>query len=366
MPQLATRAPPPTTYKPTMIQYLLKRLILACITLFFITFIVYGLVRAMPGSPATLQEGFNMDKSMSKEDRKAIERYFALDKHWTVGYFIWAGRISPIAFLAQEKFPFVRYPFIRFKSMDFGLSSREKLPVINCIFKRIGPTMQLSVAALLITYTLSIPIGLYSSVNRGKPVERTLSLFLYGLYSFPSFVAALLLLLVFYQYMPWDALKLEPGLNSPNYNSFSFFGRLLDNFKHMFLPVLCYSYGSLAYLSRFIKSNMEEVIRQDYIRTARAKGVSPINVTLHHAFRNTLIPFVTLLGLSLPGLVGGSVILESIFRWPGIGQLFLQAITWRDHFLIMGLVMMFSTLTLLGQLIADMLYSVVDPRVSVR
>ncbi|MBQ3349890.1 MAG: ABC transporter permease [Thermoguttaceae bacterium] len=349
-----------------MFQYFLKRLVLACITLFFITFIVYGLVRAMPGSPVMLEEGFDPNRSMSEADRKEREKYFALDKPWYVGYFIWAGRLSPVALQVQEKAPFIRWPIIRFKSMDLGMSSREKTPVLNSIAQRLGPTLQLSIASLLITYMLSIPIGLYSSVHRGQKRERVLSLFLYGLYSFPSFVAALLLLLVFYQNMPWDWLKLEPGLHSANYESLSFFGKLGDNFKHMFLPTLCYSYGSLAYLSRFIKSNMEEVVRQDYIRTARAKGVSPRNVTLHHAFRNTLIPFVTLLGMSLPGLVGGSVILENIFRWPGIGQLFLDAITWRDHFLIMGLVLMFSTLTLLGQLLADMLYSVVDPRVIVK
>ncbi len=349
-----------------MFQYFLKRLVLACITLFFITFIVYGLVRAMPGSPVMLEEGFDPNRSMSEADRKEREKYFALDKPWYVGYFIWAGRLSPVALQVQEKAPFIRWPIIRFKSMDLGMSSREKTPVLNSIAQRLGPTLQLSIASLLITYMLSIPIGLYSSVHRGQKRERVLSLFLYGLYSFPSFVAALLLLLVFYQNMPWDWLKLEPGLHSANYESLSFFGKLGDNFKHMFLPTLCYSYGSLAYLSRFIKSNMEEVVRQDYIRTARAKGVSPRNVMLHHAFRNTLIPFVTLLGMSLPGLVGGSVILENIFRWPGIGQLFLDAITWRDHFLIMGLVLMFSTLTLLGQLLADMLYSVVDPRVIVK
>ena len=349
-----------------MFQYFLKRLVLACITLFFITFIVYGLVRAMPGSPVMLEEGFDPNRSMSEADRKEREKYFALDKPWYVGYFIWAGRLSPVALQVQEKAPYLRWPILRFKSMDFGMSSREKTPVLQSIAKRIGPTMQLSIVSLLITYMLSIPIGLYSSVHRGQKRERILSLFLYGLYSFPSFVAALLLLLVFYQNMPWDWLKLEPGLHSANYESLSFFGKLGDNLRHMFLPTLCYSYGSLAYLSRFIKSNMEEVVRQDYIRTARAKGVSPRNVTLHHAFRNTLIPFVTLLGMSLPGLVGGSVILENIFRWPGIGQLFLDAITWRDHFLIMGLVLMFSTLTLLGQLLADMLYSVVDPRVIVK
>ena len=349
-----------------MFQYFLKRLVLACITLFFITFIVYGLVRAMPGSPVMLEEGFDPNRSMSEADRKEREKYFALDKPWYVGYFIWAGRLSPVALQVQEKAPYLRWPIIRFKAMDLGMSSREKTPVSQSIWKRLGATMQLSIVSLLITYMLSIPIGLYSSVHRGQKRERILSLFLYGLYSFPSFVAALLLLLVFYQNMPFDWLKLEPGLHSDNYDSLSFFGKLGDSFKHMLLPTLCYSYGSLAYLSRFIKSNMEEVVRQDYIRTARAKGVSPKNVTLHHAFRNTLIPFVTLLGMSLPGLVGGSVILENIFRWPGIGQLFLDAITWRDHFLIMGLVLMFSTLTLLGQLLADMLYSVVDPRVVVK
>ena len=349
-----------------MFQYFLKRLVLACITLFFITFIVYGLVRAMPGSPVMLEEGFDPNRSMSEADRKEREKYFALDKPWYVGYFVWAGRLSPVVLQVQEKAPYLRWPIIRFKAMDLGMSSREKTPVSQSIWKRLGATMQLSIVSLLITYMLSIPIGLYSSVHRGQKRERILSLFLYGLYSFPSFVAALLLLLVFYQNMPFDWLKLEPGLHSDNYDSLSFFGKLGDSFKHMLLPTLCYSYGSLAYLSRFIKSNMEEVVRQDYIRTARAKGVSPKNVTLHHAFRNTLIPFVTLLGMSLPGLVGGSVILENIFRWPGIGQLFLDAITWRDHFLIMGLVLMFSTLTLLGQLLADVLYSVVDPRVIVK
>ena len=329
-----------------MAQYFIKRLFLAFVTLFFITFIVYGLVRAMPGSPVQLQEGFNPDKSMSIADRKRMEKYFALDKHWTVGYVIWVQRL-------------IRWG-------DLGRSSQEKEPVWNSISKRLGPTLQLSITSLVLTYLLAIPLGLYSSVRRGKWDERVTSFFLYALYSFPSFVAALLLLLVFYQYMPWDWLRLEPGLHSPNYDELSFFGKIFDNFRHMLLPTVCYTYGSLAYLSRFIKSNMEEVIRQDYIRTARAKGVSPFNVTFFHAFRNTLIPFVTLIGLTLPGLVGGSVILESIFRWPGIGQLFLQAITWRDHFLIMGLVLMFSILTLLGQLIADMLYGVVDPRVSVK
>jgi peptide/nickel transport system permease protein len=130
------------------------------------------------------------------------------------------------------------------------------------------------------------------------------------------------------------------------------------------LPVFCATYGGLAYYSRFVKSNMEEVIRQDYIRTARAKGVSERNIIVHHAFRNTLIPFATMIGLTLPGLLSGFVILESVFSWPGMGLLFLESIGTRDYPVIMGLTLMFSILTLLGQLLADILYAVVDPRVT--
>jgi peptide/nickel transport system permease protein len=135
--------------------------------------------------------------------------------------------------------------------------------------------------------------------------------------------------------------------------------------RHAILPVICQSYVSLAWYSRFIHANMQEVVRQDYIRTAKAKGAGPWRVLVHHGFRNTLIPLVTLLGLSLPALLGGSVIIEQIFTWPGMGRLFFESIRERDYPTIMGLTFMFSVLTLAGQLVADMLYAWVDPRVSV-
>ena len=141
--------------------------------------------------------------------------------------------------------------------------------------------------------------------------------------------------------------------------------RVLDVARHAILPVTCQTYVSLAYDSRFIKATMEESLRQDYIRTARAKGAGPWRVLFRHAFRNTLIPLVTLLGLSLPALLGGSIIIEQIFTWPGMGRLFFESIRERDYPTIMGLTLMFSVLTLLGQLLADMLYCAVDPRISV-
>jgi peptide/nickel transport system permease protein len=144
-----------------------------------------------------------------------------------------------------------------------------------------------------------------------------------------------------------------------------FLARVADVARHAILPVTCQAYVSLAYDSRFIRANLEEVLRQDYVRTARAKGAGPWRVLFHHAFRNTLIPLVTLLGLSLPGLIGGSVIIEQIFTWPGMGRLFFESIRERDYPTIMGLTLLFSLLTLAGQLLADLLYCIVDPRVSV-
>jgi peptide/nickel transport system permease protein len=151
---------------------------------------------------------------------------------------------------------------------------------------------------------------------------------------------------------------------SPDYDQLSTWGQIWDIGKHLVLPLICFTYGSLAYDSRFVKSNMEEVVRQDYIRTAKAKGVGPARILFHHAFRNTLIPFVTLMGLSLPALVGGSIVIERIFNWPGIGDLYLTSILQRDYPTIMGLTLMFSVLTLAGQLLADILYAFVDPRVT--
>jgi peptide/nickel transport system permease protein len=181
------------------------------------------------------------------------------------------------------------------------------------------------------------------------------------LYSFPAFVAAL-----FFQ--SWFAVRLEwlplMGMTSANYDQLATLAKTWDVVWHSILPVTVYTYGSLAYYSRFIRANMQEVIRQDYIRTAKAKGLSTSRVILHHAFRNTLIPLVTLIGLTLPALLSGSVIIEQIFAWPGIGSLFFQSIRERDYPTIMGLMLIFSILTLLGQLLADILYAVVDPRVT--
>jgi peptide/nickel transport system permease protein len=210
-----------------------------------------------------------------------------------------------------------------------------------------------------------VPLGLYASARGGTADERGTSLLLYALYSFPTFVAALFLQIIFSVWLRGTGWELPLFGMTDLRPDAPLLQRIVDVARHAILPVTCQTYVSLAYDSRFIKANMEEVLRQDYIRTARAKGAGPWRVLFRHAFRNTLIPLVTLLGLSLPSLIGGSIIIEQIFTWPGMGRLFFESIRERDYPTIMGLTLMFSVLTLLGQLLADLLYGLVDPRVTV-
>lgn len=333
-----------------MANYLGRRLLVGMLTLWFITFAVYALIRNMPGTPLTIDQS-QMDPRIkfNKEEQERQKRTYGLDLPWYLGYWRWMGNVAP--------------PPIG--NFDLGKSIFEKEPTSVAIGKRIVPTLMLSGTSLCLAYFSSIPIGLYCSARSNRWDERLVSVGLYMLYSLPSFVAALFLLTFFYEKMRGTALELPlQGMISPNYSELSSFGKVGDVFRHMLLPLVCLTYGGLAYDSRFIKANMEEAMRQDYIRTARAKGAGSLRVLVWHGFRNTLIPFVTILGLSLPGLLGGAIILEGIFGWPGMGQLFFQSISRRDYDVIMGLTLMFSFLTLLGQLLADFLYAMVDPRVT--
>jgi peptide/nickel transport system permease protein len=325
-----------------MINYVIRRLALAVLTLVLISFIVYALIRNMPGTPLTLDQA-NMDptKEISPEERSRLERQYGLDLPWYEAYFVWLGNVV---------------------QGDLGRSiPRNGRPVLELIGERVPYTLMLSGTSLLLTYLLSIPIGLWSTVRSDTPAERMVSMILYMLYSLPSYVAALYLQLIFYTELGWLPLF---GVVSDGHEQMSASGQYWDIFLHSILPVTCFTYGSLAYYARFIRANMLEVIRQDYIRTAKAKGVGPIRIVCHHAFRNTLIPLVTMIGLTLPTLLSGAVILEQIFVWPGMGRLFFEAIGQRDYDTVMGLVLMFSVLTLLGQLMADLLYAFVDPRVT--
>ncbi|WP_442483865.1 ABC transporter permease [Aeoliella sp. SH292] len=331
-----------------MIHYIIRRLLLGALTLVLITFLVYALIRFMPGTPLTLNQAVaDPSMQMSEADIKRLEKAYGLDKPWYLGYLDWIGKLA--------SFDGMRPKF------DLGRSISRKQPVATLIGERIGNTLILTLSSLVLTYLLSIPLGLWMTARDQTVAVKSTSIVLYMLYSLPSFVAALYLQIIFAVKLGWLPLR---GITAVGHAEMSVFGQAWDIFLHALMPVICFTYGSLAYYSRFIKSNMQEVIRQDYIRTAKAKGLGERSILVKHAFRNTLIPLVTLIGLTLPSLLSGAILLEMIFSWPGMGTLFFESLSERDYPTIMGLTLMFSVLTLAGQLLADILYAVVDPRVT--
>lgn len=328
-----------------MWNYFIRRFLLGILTLWLVTFLVYGLIRNMPGDPTLVRmERMAPGKNIRPQDLEQMRKIYGLDKPWPVAYWAWLGNVL---------------------HLNFGNSFSRYQPVTDIIGDRVAPTLLLSGTSLLLGYLLSVPMGLYATARGGKLDERGLSVALYMLYSLPAFVAALFLQMIFAVKLQGTFLELPlDGMTSRGFSDLSVLGKAWDLFRHALLPTLCLTYGTLAYDTRFIQANMQEVLRQDYIRTARAKGVSRFRVIVHHAFRNTLIPFVTMLGLELPLVLSGAIILEQIFTWPGMGRLFFEAIREYDYPTVMGLVLLFSVLTLFGQLLADILYAVVDPRVT--
>ncbi len=322
-----------------MLRYLLRRTAIGAVTLVLITFVIYALLRSLPGDVLSQEVG---TYTWRADQYQAMRRELGLDRPWPVGYVRWLAGIC---------------------RGDLGKSNHlDRSPVAQIIAPRILPTLLLCGTSLFLAWLLAVPLGIWCGARSGTLGERAVSAALYVLYSFPSFVAALYLLIVFSVQLDWLPLS---GMHRADaeFAALSPAGKALDVLAHMVLPVACFTYGSLAYLVRFVRANLQEVLRQDYIRTARAKGLSETAVVVKHAFRNSLIPLVTLLGLSLPALLGGSVILERIFLWLGMGNLLFSEIGDRDFPVIMAITLLYAVLVLAGNLLADILYAVVDPRV---
>jgi peptide/nickel transport system permease protein len=324
-----------------MIQYIIRRLFAAIPTLLGITVVTFVIITLAPGNPADLQSQGIMDPRVSARVYEKLREYYELDKPIPVRYVKWVSRLA---------------------RLDFGESmSTDRRPVIDKIKERLWPTMSLAILSLGISLMLSIPIGIYAAARQDRLFDTVSSTVLYALYSVPSYVMAVpLILLVGVQ---WDLLPFQ-GMTSDNYGQLTAGGKIADLVKHYTLITFCFSFGSWAYYSRFVRQNMLEVLRQDYIRTARAKGLTAWRVVVQHGFRNTLIPMMTLLGMLLPEIIGGSVILEVMFNWPGMGRLFFESMLARDYPTIMALEFISACLVLLGTLLADLSYGLVDPRVT--
>lgn len=247
---------------------------------------------------------------------------------------------------------------------DFGISHVDRKPVLEKILQKIPYSITLSLTSLLIAYLIAIPLGIFSAIKQNTLADRVITVKLFMLYSLPSFFVGTLLLKLFSaggDYWHWFPTG---GFRDINYASLTTWGQLKDIGWHIVLPIICLSYASLASLSRYARSGLLDVIRSDYIKTARAKGLPEYIVIIRHAVRNGMIPVLTLLASLLPVLIGGSVIIEYIFAIDGMGSLTLTAITMRDYNTIMGTTLISAILVMFGILLSDISYALVDPRIS--
>ena len=316
----------------------LRKTLWMLLVLWGITVVSFVVIHLAPGSPTDLQTTLN--PLAGEEARKRLETLYGIDRPLHVQYFDWLGRV-------------VR--------LDFGNSmSSDARPVLDKITERLPLTVGMNVASLLLTLVIAVPIGVLSAWKQGTLFDRLMTLAVFLGFAMPGFWLALLLMLFFGLDHQWLPLS---GLVSLDYPTLSFWGKLGDLAAHLVLPVTVITVGSIAGMSRFMRSSMLEVLRQDFILTARAKGLPARLVIFRHALRNALLPVITLLGLSVPGLIGGSVIIETIFALPGLGQLFYTAVMARDYPLIMGNLVLGAVLTLLGNLLADLAYGLADPRI---
>ncbi|MHB9073916.1 MAG: ABC transporter permease [Desulfobaccales bacterium] len=318
--------------------YILKRLGLMIPLLLGITLISFMVIHLAPGTPTDMQTTLNPKASL--EAQKRLRELYGLDKPLMVQYWDWLSRLS---------------------RLDFGRSfSPDRRPVWDKIKERIGITLSLNLMSLIIILAVAIPIGVIAAYRAHSWFDKGTTLFVFFGFAMPTFWLALLLIMFFGVYLDWLPIS---GLTALNFGQFTFWGKIQDLAAHVTLPVLVAAFGGLAGMSRYMRGNMLEVIRQDYIVTARAKGLPERVVIFKHALRNALLPVITILGLSVPGLIGGSVIFESIFAIPGMGQLFYGAVMARDYPLVMGELVIGAVLTLLGNMLADVGYALVDPRI---
>lgn len=319
-----------------MTQYILRRVLGMIPLIIGISFIVYALINLVPGSPTDV---FKFNPDLKPEDLARIRENLGLNDPWYFRYFTWLGNAV---------------------QGDFGNSFINYAPVSYLIRAALPNTLLLSIVSLIIALLLSVPIGVLAAVKRNSVFDRVTTVIATAFSSLPSLWLGLMLIVLFaVKFQEWGL----PSLPTSGVRNLRVEDNLLDRIRHLILPAAALSLVSLAGWTRYIRSQMLEVIRQDFVRTAQAKGLVNRIVLLRHAFRNALLPLVTLVGLTIPDLFGGALIVENVFGYPGIGQLTVSSLRSNDYSVAMACVMMLAFLTVVGNLIADILYGVLDPRV---
>ncbi|MFH1996356.1 MAG: ABC transporter permease [Candidatus Omnitrophota bacterium] len=322
-----------------MRRYILRR-VAGLIPLFFgITVVTFFVVKLAPGKSTDLQAG--LDPRISYEARIRLEELSGANLPVHIQYLRWLR------------------DFVRF---DFGRSMVDGRPVIDMITERIGITVAINVMSLILIMMIAIPIGIMASLKHGSLTDKLATIAVFIGFSTPGFWIALLGMDFF-----GIQLQLLPlsGIVSVDHEYLSAFGKVADVMKHLVLPVGISAFGGLAGLSRYTRSSMIGILQQDYITAARAKGLPEYAVIYKHALKNALLPIITILGLAIPGLIGGSVIIETVFAIPGMGRLFFESVMTRDITTIMGVLSIGAILTLIGNFLADISYSIADPRIRI-
>lgn len=361
-----------------MTAYLIRRFLLIIPTFIGISIVTFLVLQLIPGNPIFQRmqrmRGAMGAENISPEIIEQTKKLYGLDKPIHVRYMVWMGKI-------------VR--------LDFGDSFNDGRPVTTRIRESLPVTLQMNLVSLIIMYAVSIPLGIFSATHQHTRRDSFITFILFILYSLPSFWVAMLLMYFFCGGSGSEALNafvargfgavgladagwakwlLEhvlhfnwfplAGSNRTGADDWPFHRWLIDRLWHFVLPVFCLTYASFAIMSRYARAGMIEVVRQDYIRTARAYGFTERAIIYKHALRNSLIPLITIFGSLLPGMIAGSVIIESIFSVNGMGRLFYDSIMTRDYSLVMGLFTFTALLTMFGMILSDVLYALVDPRIA--
>jgi len=322
-----------------MIVFLLRRFLTLIITFFGITIISFSIIHLAPGGPLSPFTEFN--PKITPEYREKLIKMYGLDKPIYIQYWNWLKGIA---------------------KLDFGKSfSLDQRPVWDKIKERLPITIFINALSLILILLFSIPLGVYSAVRAGSIFDRITTVITFIGYAMPSFWLAIILMMIFGVKLQWLPIS---GLHSTiGYEEMTILQKIWDWTKHLICPLFVATFGGVAGVLRYVRNSMYEVLKADFILFAKAKGLPDKVIIYKHALRNALLPLITILGLSLPGLVGGSVIFETIFGIPGVGQLMWQSVMARDYPVIMANLFLISLLTLLGNFLADIGYALADPRI---
>ncbi|MBD2131800.1 ABC transporter permease [Sphaerospermopsis sp. FACHB-1094] len=317
--------------------YVIKRLLQALLTIFLASALSFFVMKLSPG---TFLLTLIHNSKISPERIKEITQQFGLDKSWPEQFWLWLKQIITRG--------------------DFGTSVVYQRSVSSLLWERVPATLLLAIASLFTTWAIAIPLGILAAVKQNRPTDKILQVLSYAGQGFPSFITALFLLFLAQVTTPLFPVG---NMTSIDHGELTWFGKILDIGWHSILPLIALSITSFAGLQRIMRGQLLDVLRQDYIQTARAKGLPENRVIYVHALRNAINPLITLLGFELASLLSGAFITENFFNWPGLGKLTLQAVLAKDEYLVMASLVMSAVLLILGNLIADLMLKAADPRI---